>query len=212
MVVALPQPKAAAAVAAASAVCLLHVMAVSFFSTASFHSLLLHISKQSIFSLSDPRLSTISYLSFSQAAASCSTSSITRSSSSSRFRTHTIFSTGVQVQRKHEFAHGAVAMAGGMDVSHSGGEETGGVTGRSSHRPEMLAKVAYTPPSWASHLQLVPSHFFSLGQFPTPIHQWHLPGLPDGTEVYVKVHILSPGLEKMPEKKSVLLPARFVDC
>ncbi len=50
-----------------------------------------------------------------------------------------------------------------------------------------------------------------LTQFPTPIHQWHLPGLPDGTEVYVKVHILSPGLEKMPEKKSVLLPARFVD-
>ncbi len=170
MVVALPQPKAAAAVAAASAVCLLHVMAVSFFSTASFHSLLLHISKQSIFSLSDPRLSTISYLSFSQAAASCSTSSITRSSSSSRFRTHTIFSTGVQVQRKHEFAHGAVAMAGGMDVSHSGGEETGGVTGRSSHRPEMLAKVAYTPPSWASHLQLVPSHFFSLGQARNKLH------------------------------------------
>jgi hypothetical protein len=50
-----------------------------------------------------------------------------------------------------------------------------------------------------------------LTQFPTPIHQWHLPGLPDGTEVYVKVHILSPGLDKMPEKKSVLLPARFVD-
>jgi hypothetical protein len=50
-----------------------------------------------------------------------------------------------------------------------------------------------------------------LTQFPTPIHQWHLPGLPDGTEVYVKVHIVSPGLEKMPAKKSVLLPARFVD-
>ncbi|KAH8933317.1 hypothetical protein BDL97_18G024200 [Sphagnum fallax] len=163
-------------------------MAVSFFSTTSFHSLLFHISKQSIFSLSDPRLSTISYLCFSQAA-SCSTSSTTRSSSSSRFRTHTFFSTGVQVQRKHEFAHGAVAavaMAGGMDVSHSGGEETGGMMGRCSHRPEMLSKVAYIPPSWASHLQVVPSHFFSLGQFPTPIHQWHLPGLPDGTEVYVK--------------------------
>jgi hypothetical protein len=209
--VALPQPKAASA---AAAVCLLHVMAVSFFATASFHSLLLHISKQSIFSLSDPRLSTISYLSFSQAA-SCSTISTTRGSSSSRFRTHTIFSTGVQVQRKHEFAHGAVAavaMAGGTDVSHSGGEETGGLMGRCSHRPEMLAKVAYIPPSWASHLQLVPSHFYSLAQFPTPIHQWHLPGLPDGTEVYIKVHILSPGLEKMPEKKSVLLPVRFVDC
>jgi hypothetical protein len=61
-------------------------------------------------------------------------------------------------------------MAGGMDVSHSGGEETGGVTGRSSHRPEMLAKVAYTPPSWASHLQLVPSHFFSLGQARNKLH------------------------------------------
>lgn len=172
MVVALPQPKAAAAVAAASAVCLLHVMAVSFFSTTSFHSLLFHISKQSIFSLSDPRLSTISYLCFSQAA-SCSTSSTTRSSSSSRFRTHTFFSTGVQVQRKHEFAHGAVAavaMAGGMDVSHSGGEETGGMMGRCSHRPEMLSKVAYIPPSWASHLQLVPSHFFSLGQARNKLH------------------------------------------
>lgn len=169
---ALPQPKAAAAVAAASAVCLLHVMAVSFFSTTSFHSLLFHISKQSIFSLSDPRLSTISYLCFSQAA-SCSTSSTTRSSSSSRFRTHTFFSTGVQVQRKHEFAHGAVAavaMAGGMDVSHSGGEETGGMMGRCSHRPEMLSKVAYIPPSWASHLQVVPSHFFSLGQARNKLH------------------------------------------
>lgn len=51
-----------------------------------------------------------------------------------------------------------------------------------------------------------------LTQFPTPIHQWHLPGLPDGTEVYIKVCVLSPGLEKMPEKKSVLLPVRFVDC
>jgi hypothetical protein len=147
-------------------------MAVSFFSTASFHSLLLHISKQSIFSLSDPRLSTISYLSFSQAA-SCSRISTTRSSSSSRFRTRTIFSTGVQVQRKHEFAHGevaAVAMAGGMDVSHSGGEETGGTMGRCSHPPEMLAKVAYIPPSWASHLQLIPSHFFSLGQARNKLH------------------------------------------
>jgi hypothetical protein len=147
-------------------------MAVSFFSTASFHSLLLHISKQSIFSLSDPRLSTISYLSFSQVA-SCSTISTTRSSSSSRFPTHTIFNTGVQVRRKHEFAPGAVAavaMAGGMDVSQSGGEETGGMMGRCSHRPEMLAKVAYIPPSWASHLQLVPSHFFSLGQARNKLH------------------------------------------
>ncbi len=150
----------------------LHVMAVSFFSTASFHSLLLHISKQSIFSLSDPRLSTISYLSFSQAA-SCSTSSTTRSSSCSRFRTRTIFSSGVEVQRKHDFAHGAVAavaMAGGMDVSHSGAEETGGMMGRCTNRPEMLAKVAYIPPSWASHLQLIPSHFFSLGQARNKLH------------------------------------------
>jgi hypothetical protein len=61
-------------------------------------------------------------------------------------------------------------MAGGMDVSHSGGEETGGMMGRCSHRPEMLSKVAYIPPSWASHLQLVPSHFFSLGQARNKLH------------------------------------------
>lgn len=50
----------------------------------------------------------------------------------------------------------------------------------------MFVKAPYSPPSWASELHPAPSHFVSLGQFPTPIHRWHLPGLPKNTEVWVK--------------------------
>lgn len=51
---------------------------------------------------------------------------------------------------------------------------------------EMLSLRPYDPPSWASRLPDVPKEIFCLGHFPTPIHKWNLPGLPDGTEVYIK--------------------------
>ncbi|VAI61293.1 unnamed protein product [Triticum turgidum subsp. durum] len=54
-----------------------------------------------------------------------------------------------------------------------------------------LSKKPYAPPSWASHLALAPSHTFSLGHFPTPIHKWNLPNLPEGTEVWIKRDDLS---------------------
>ncbi|XP_057804152.1 bifunctional D-cysteine desulfhydrase/1-aminocyclopropane-1-carboxylate deaminase, mitochondrial isoform X2 [Salvia miltiorrhiza] len=62
-----------------------------------------------------------------------------------------------------------------------------------AHEPafEFLCKKPYTPPSWAANLNPVPSHIFSLGHFPTPIHQWNLPNLPKGTEVYLKRDDLS---------------------
>ncbi|CAA0820958.1 Bifunctional D-cysteine desulfhydrase/1-aminocyclopropane-1-carboxylate deaminase-mitochondrial [Striga hermonthica] len=56
---------------------------------------------------------------------------------------------------------------------------------------EFLAKKPYAPPSWASHLNPLPSHIFSLGHFPTPIHKWNLPNLPKNTEVYLKRDDLS---------------------
>ncbi|CAM0952203.1 unnamed protein product [Alopecurus aequalis] len=49
-----------------------------------------------------------------------------------------------------------------------------------------LSKKRYVPPSWASDLSLIPSHNFTLGQFPTPIHKWNLPNLPKDTEVWIK--------------------------
>ncbi|KQK01684.1 putative D-cysteine desulfhydrase 1, mitochondrial [Brachypodium distachyon] len=54
-----------------------------------------------------------------------------------------------------------------------------------------LSKKPYTPPSWASHLSLAPPHTFSLGHFPTPIHKWNLPNLPEDTEVWIKRDDLS---------------------
>ncbi|XP_028805533.1 bifunctional D-cysteine desulfhydrase/1-aminocyclopropane-1-carboxylate deaminase, mitochondrial [Neltuma alba] len=51
---------------------------------------------------------------------------------------------------------------------------------------DFLTKKAYSPPSWASHLNPLPSHIFSLAQLPTPIHKWNLPNLPSGTEVWLK--------------------------
>ncbi|KDO46413.1 hypothetical protein CISIN_1g019410mg [Citrus sinensis] len=47
---------------------------------------------------------------------------------------------------------------------------------------KFLTKTSYAPPSWASHLAPIPSHVFSLGHFPTPIHKWNLPNLPHNTE------------------------------
>lgn len=56
---------------------------------------------------------------------------------------------------------------------------------------EFLTKKTYDPPSWATHLNPIPSHTFSLGHFPTPIHKWNLPNLPKNTEVYLKRDDLS---------------------
>ncbi|KAJ4713621.1 bifunctional D-cysteine desulfhydrase/1-aminocyclopropane-1-carboxylate deaminase, mitochondrial-like [Melia azedarach] len=56
---------------------------------------------------------------------------------------------------------------------------------------KFLTKSPYTPPSWASHLSLIPSHAVSLGHLPTPIHKWHLPNLPNNTEVWLKRDDLS---------------------
>ncbi|KAK4734972.1 hypothetical protein R3W88_009233 [Solanum pinnatisectum] len=49
-----------------------------------------------------------------------------------------------------------------------------------------LTNKPYEPPPWASHLSPIPSHTFSLGHFPTPIHKWNLPNLPKNTEVWLK--------------------------
>nr|XP_051192581.1 putative D-cysteine desulfhydrase 1, mitochondrial isoform X2 [Lolium perenne] len=74
---------------------------------------------------------------------------------------------------------------------------TAGMSGESAASPaatqigDFLAKKPYAPPSWASHLSLAPSHTFSLGVFPTPIHKWNLPNLPEGTEVWIKRDDLS---------------------
>ncbi|KAM7479580.1 hypothetical protein LguiA_027793 [Lonicera macranthoides] len=56
---------------------------------------------------------------------------------------------------------------------------------------DFLTNKPYDPPSWASHLRPVPSHFFSLGHFPTPIHKWNLPNLPKDTQVWLKRDDLS---------------------
>ncbi|EFJ43893.1 hypothetical protein VOLCADRAFT_65498 [Volvox carteri f. nagariensis] len=49
----------------------------------------------------------------------------------------------------------------------------------------------YSPPTWASHIPLVPTHRFRLGILPTPIHEWRLPGLPEGVRVLIKRDDLS---------------------
>ncbi|THG15438.1 hypothetical protein TEA_020917 [Camellia sinensis var. sinensis] len=54
-----------------------------------------------------------------------------------------------------------------------------------------LSNKPYNPPSWASHLNPIPSHIFSLGHFPTPIHKWNLPNLPNNTQVWLKRDDLS---------------------
>lgn len=54
-----------------------------------------------------------------------------------------------------------------------------------------LSQRLYDPPAWASHLSPIPSHTFSLGHLPTPIHKWNLPNLPPNTEVWLKRDDLS---------------------
>ncbi|KAL6178294.1 hypothetical protein ACLB2K_049812 [Fragaria x ananassa] len=56
---------------------------------------------------------------------------------------------------------------------------------------DFLSKKPYTAPSWASHINPIPSHTFSLGHLPTPIHKWNLPNLPNNTEVWLKRDDLS---------------------
>ncbi|KAL0417308.1 UNVERIFIED_CONTAM: putative D-cysteine desulfhydrase 1, mitochondrial [Sesamum latifolium] len=56
---------------------------------------------------------------------------------------------------------------------------------------DFLTKKPYVPPSWATNLSPLPSHIFSLGHLPTPIHKWNLPNLPKNTEVYIKRDDLS---------------------
>uniref|UniRef100_A0A5B7BUI6 D-cysteine desulfhydrase n=1 Tax=Davidia involucrata TaxID=16924 RepID=A0A5B7BUI6_DAVIN len=56
---------------------------------------------------------------------------------------------------------------------------------------DFLSKKPYDPPSWASHLSPIPSHVFSLGHLPSPIHKWNLPNLPKNTEVWLKRDDLS---------------------
>ncbi|KAG2486910.1 hypothetical protein HYH03_014409 [Edaphochlamys debaryana] len=54
-----------------------------------------------------------------------------------------------------------------------------------------LSWEPYTPPEWAKDLTLVPTHRFRLGMLPTPIHEWRLPGLPEGCRVLIKRDDLS---------------------
>ncbi|KAG6673141.1 hypothetical protein I3842_16G097100 [Carya illinoinensis] len=56
---------------------------------------------------------------------------------------------------------------------------------------DFLTRKSYVPPYWASHLNPIPSHVFSLGHLPTPIHKWNLPNLPNNTEVWLKRDDLS---------------------
>ncbi|GAQ78288.1 hypothetical protein KFL_000100530 [Klebsormidium nitens] len=51
---------------------------------------------------------------------------------------------------------------------------------------QFLSVSPYQPPIWARHLAPVPPARMNLGQFPTPIHRWALPDLPEGLEVYIK--------------------------
>ncbi|XP_009417666.2 D-cysteine desulfhydrase 1, mitochondrial [Musa acuminata AAA Group] len=67
----------------------------------------------------------------------------------------------------------------------------GGGAMPAAHIGGFLSKKRYDPPLWASHLRPVPSHTFSLGHVPTPIHRWNLPNLPEDTELWIKRDDLS---------------------
>ncbi|KAG2450414.1 hypothetical protein HYH02_004916 [Chlamydomonas schloesseri] len=54
-----------------------------------------------------------------------------------------------------------------------------------------LGVESYTPPDWASSIPLAPSRRYRLGMLPTPIHEWRLPGLPEGVRVLIKRDDLS---------------------
>ncbi|KAK4778539.1 hypothetical protein SAY86_006067 [Trapa natans] len=70
--------------------------------------------------------------------------------------------------------------------SNSGSSISSGPTDQQVGSFNFLTKKVYVPPPWAGHLWPMPSHVFSLGHLPTPIHKWNLPNLPNGTEVWLK--------------------------
>ncbi|CAL8464045.1 g3580 [Coccomyxa elongata] len=44
----------------------------------------------------------------------------------------------------------------------------------------------FSPPPWAPTWLKAPEERFLLGLLPTPIHEWHPPGLPDGVQLFIK--------------------------
>ena len=50
----------------------------------------------------------------------------------------------------------------------------------------MLTVTPHDPPAWARVLRHIPKTRVRLAMTPTPVHRWHLPGVPEGCEVYVK--------------------------
>ncbi|KAL3143276.1 hypothetical protein ABBQ38_002120 [Trebouxia sp. C0009 RCD-2024] len=56
----------------------------------------------------------------------------------------------------------------------------------------MLQLEDYSFPRWANALSAhAPKHRYALGIFPTPLHKWHPPGVPDNVEMYIKRDDLS---------------------
>lgn len=55
----------------------------------------------------------------------------------------------------------------------------------------MLELVPYTGCPWASQLSLIPRSRYVLGMLPTPIHEWRVPGLPEGVRMLIKRDDLS---------------------
>lgn len=51
---------------------------------------------------------------------------------------------------------------------------------------ELGSCVPYVAPKWTETITKRPSKRCKLGLLPTPIHKWHVPGLPDGTELWIK--------------------------
>ena len=49
----------------------------------------------------------------------------------------------------------------------------------------MMTVGPWSPPAWAD-FPGAPTRRYHLARTPTPVHRWHLPGTPDGCEVYVK--------------------------
>eukprot|EP00850_Spirogloea_muscicola_P012575 SM000082S22817 [mRNA] locus=s82:150213:153369:+ [translate_table: standard] len=64
--------------------------------------------------------------------------------------------------------------------------ETAAATAAAASARAFGQRVPYAPPAWAAHLSPVPEEIVSLAHLPTPIHRWDLPGLPLGTEVWLK--------------------------
>lgn len=67
--------------------------------------------------------------------------------------------------------------------------------------PSLLMYVAFTgQPMQLTYIGCVsapdcvtqaPKHRYALGIFPTPLHKWHPPGVPDNVEMYIKRDDLS---------------------